>query len=140
MTPRKQSSYWPPIETSEKAVELMRNGSFAAAFTAIMTAGISVAAMYLGHPIMGLDGFGLVDAFLFGVVTWRIYRLSLPWAISGFLIFTGEKVYGVVSNPQSGTAGIIVACILFFYYLNAVRGGLYLRREKSVLAPAASVE
>jgi hypothetical protein len=140
MVTRKQSSYWPHIETAEKAVELMRNGSFAAAFTTIMTAGISIAAIYFGHPIMGLDGWGLVDAFLFSVVAWRIYRRSLPWAITGLVIFTGEKVYGVVSNPRSGTAGIFVAIILFFYYLNAVRGGLYLRREKNVLTLAASVE
>jgi hypothetical protein len=140
MATRRLSSYWPPIETAEKAVDLMHNGSFAAVFSTILTAGISIAAMYLNHPIMGMDGLGLVDAFLFGVVAWRIYRLSLPWAIAGLLFFTGERLYGVVSNPRSGTAGIVVAFILFFYYLNAVRGGLYLRREKSVLVPAASVE
>jgi hypothetical protein len=138
MASSKQSSYWPRIDSIEKAVEVMHHGSVAAAISAVLTAGFCVAAIYLQRPVLGLDGWGLIDAALFAVVSWRVYRLSLPWAVAGLLVFTAEKIYGFMSNPRVGVGSSVVGFIFFLYYLHAVRAGVFLRRANKISASSPS--
>ena len=127
--------YWPQIENSERAIAVMRNGAWAAAFVSFVTIAVSLSATYVHHPVMGMDGWGILDGVLFAIVFWRMYRLSLPWAIAGLVMFIAEKVLTVASNPASIGSGVILGLILLFYFINAVRAGLYLRRTNALWNP-----
>jgi predicted Zn finger-like uncharacterized protein len=132
---QKENRFWPVVDSPEKAIKLMHGGAFAAALGCALTTAFSVAAIFLGHSVLGLDSWGLVDAALFAVIAWRIYRLSLPWAITGLVVFTVERLYTFVSDPRMG-AGLIVAFFFFLAYLHSIRAGLYLRNTKmTVTAP-----
>jgi len=128
-------SWWPSIENPENAVKAMQFGAYTAALGAILTAGISAAAIYLQHPVLGIDAWALVDASLFAIVAWRVYRLSLPWSIAGLVIFSLERLLSFLTNPHLGIGGVIAIVLFFPYYLNAVRGGLYLRAARKPAPP-----
>jgi hypothetical protein len=138
MASSSSNSYWPKIEDSDKAIEVMHGGAGAAAISSGLSAAICIAAIWLGHPVIGFDAWGLIDAAFFAVVAWRVYRLSLGWAVAGLTIFVVEKVLMFADNPK--TAGFIVAIIFFLYYLNAVRAGLYLRKAKKIATISPSHE
>jgi hypothetical protein len=132
-------SFWPSIENPERAVTVMHYGAGFAAFSALVTAGISIAAIYLDHPIVGIDGWALVDAGLYSIIAWRVYRLSLPWSIAGLIMFTFERLFGLMQHLNLGA--IIFTIFFFPYYLNAVRGALYLRSARiPALAPVPIAE
>jgi hypothetical protein len=126
MPGRKGNRFWPTIASKERAIDLMHNGACASGLTALITAVFGVISVILGHPILGMDAWGFIDAAIFAVVAWRVFRLSLPWAITGLLLFSAEKVAAFVTDPAS--SGIVVGIIFWFFYLHAVRGGLFLRK------------
>jgi hypothetical protein len=141
MASGKSSSWWPSIQNPETAVKAMQFGAYTAALSAILTAGISGAAIYLRHPVLGMDAWALVDATLFAIVAWRVYRQSLPWSIAGLVIFSLERLLAFISNPHLIIGGVIATVIFLPYYVNAVRGGLYLRAARRPdLAPIPKAE
>jgi hypothetical protein len=89
----------------------------------------------VGVPMLGADGAALIDAALLGVVAWHIFRLSLPWSVAGLLLFLGGRLYRVMNIP-SAHGNVMVGIVLFFCYVNAVRGGLYLRSNPVALDQA----
>jgi hypothetical protein len=137
----KDSEWWPSITTPENAIRAMQYGSSAATLVAVITAVIGGSAIYLGHPVLGMHGWILMDAALFSLVAWRMYRLSLPWSIVGLVLFTAGRLYSILNNPHLLIGGIVGTVVFFPAYLNAVRGGLYLRRTRThpVAYPPASV-
>ncbi len=106
----------------------MRYGAYTAGLSALLSAGIGVAAIYLGHPVLGMGGWCLADAALFAVVAWRVHCLSLPWAVAGLALFALERIAGLAIHPSFGAiVGQVTGAILFGrMYRVAVRGGLYL--------------
>lgn len=91
--------WWPSIESQSNATDVMHFAAFTAGLSAFVTAGISLDAIYEGHAVMGISGWALVDAAVFAIVAWRIYRLSLPWAIVGLALFTVEKTGRDYASP-----------------------------------------
>ncbi|HKF45899.1 MAG TPA: hypothetical protein VKB38_00980 [Terracidiphilus sp.] len=121
----------------KKAVHGMRIGALAAGLFAAITATANVMAIFSDQPVMGMNGWGLIDAALFAVVAWRVYRLSLPWSIAGLVMFTTERLLAFLHSPHVLSGGLIGTVIFFPAYVNAVRSGLILRKErKADSAPA----
>ena len=127
MTIRKE--VWPPIYSSERAIVFMHSGAGMAAFSSVLTAAINITAICLKRPVLGMDGWGLIEAALFAVIAWRVYRLSTAWAVFGLALFTLEKLIGIIINPRLGATSV-AGIIFLFFYVHAVRGGLYLRKLK----------
>jgi hypothetical protein len=126
----KDSDWWPTVNNPERAVRAMRLGSASVTLSAALTAAISFVAISSGRPVFSVNGWRLTVAALLSIVAWRVYRLSLPWAIAGLALYTFDKLYLFANYPQFGFR--LVAAVLFFpYYVNAVRGGLYLRRTRT---------
>lgn len=137
MPSHNDSGWVQSVKSSKRAVYVMRIGASAAGLFALLTAVANIMAILLDRPILGMNGWGLIDAVLFSVVSWRVFRLSLPWAIAGFVMFTIERVMSFVHNPHILSSGTIATVIFFPAYLNAVRGGLYLRKIRTAKpAPA----
>jgi len=132
----RSGSFWPTIDSPAKAVDVMHFGACMAGLGAWVTAAIGAAAIYLGHRVLGMSGWVLVDAALFAIIAWRVYRLSLPWSIAGLILFTLEKLLGFARHPNPGY--IYFSLLIFPYYVNAVRGALYLQVTRvPAVEPAA---
>jgi hypothetical protein len=61
----------------------------------------------------------LVDAVLFAVIAWRIWKMSRAWALIGLLLFVVEKVYWVYVR---GPKGIVMSVIILLGFITSVRG------------------
>jgi hypothetical protein len=117
----------------------MQQGATAAAINSAITAALSITAIYLHHPVTGLDGWGLLDALVFAVVAWRMYRLSLGWAIAGLLFFAYGQI-DVTIHTHRSAASFIIAAGFLLYYIHAVRGGLFLRKSTRTPTEIATQE
>jgi hypothetical protein len=137
----KDSEWWPTVDSPERATRAMQYGSAAATFVAIIAAVIGGSVIYLGHPVLGMDEWILMEAALFALVAWRMYRLSLPWSIVGLVLFTAGRLNLILNHPHFLIGAVSGTIVFLPAYLNAVRGGLYLRRTRThpLAYPPASV-
>jgi hypothetical protein len=65
--------------------------------------------------------WALLDAGLFGIAAWRIYKMSRAWALLGMLGFVAERVYALYAW-RTASAGLIVGVFILFAFINGVRG------------------
>lgn len=119
------ASYWPKMDSRESAEKALRTAAGFAAFQAVVIAIVAVAAIVLRHPIIGLNAWALIDSALMAIVSWRLSRLSLAWAIVAVLYQTANVIERVT---DAGATGLLVGLAFLLIYIGAVRGALYLRK------------
>src|SRR6266566_6855533 len=101
-------SYWSKITDIKTARDAVMQGVGASVFVAAVTGLIAILSIVFKHPVLGIDGWALVDAGLFGVIAWRTYRMSRPWALVGLLLYVVELAIRV-KNGLVPIAGLVVA-------------------------------
>lgn len=92
-----------------------------AAVAAVLVAGISVVFIALGK----MKPDALVDAALFLLIAWRIYRRSRTWAVIGLLLYIYETIWKLVTRPAWATwsvLAIFVAAWFMSAFIKGVRG------------------
>lgn len=114
-------SYWSKITDAKTARDAAMQGVGASIFVAGVTGLVAILSIVLKHPVLGIDGLGLVDAGLFGVIAWRTHRMSRPWALVGLLLYIVEQ--GVrIKNGQISAGSLLLVVILILGFSNGVRG------------------
>jgi hypothetical protein len=126
MADSRRNLLWPKLDSYDSAASAMQNGAVAAVITSLATAALVIAAIIAGHPIFGIDAWGSLDAVIFGVVAWRMFRQSLPWAIVGLVLFLAEKIMIIYDNGFQ-SSGVVLAIIFLLYYFHAVRAGFKMK-------------
>jgi hypothetical protein len=134
----KRNVFWPDVSTLENAAWATKQGVWAAAFVAVVTAIVSSAALFLHRPILGLGGSGLVDAAIFAAVAFGIHKSSRFAAVSGLVIYVIERIYMFKSAGSQGTGGSVMVVFLTLAFVTAVRGTLAYRRLTSPIEQAAN--
>jgi len=124
------SSYWPDIADTKTARDAALQGFGAAAFIASVTTIMSVASLIVHHPVFGIDGYGLIDAALFGVVAWRVYRMSRAWAVVGLVLYSTEITFKLV-HGDFRNAGVVLTFFMFVGFIGGVRGTFAARAYQS---------
>jgi hypothetical protein len=124
-----KSVFWeliPEISSRESAIQVTRQGVLAAAVSSTLTAIVSILS------VGGFNPYNLIDAVVFMVVAWRIYRQSFSWSIVGLVIFIIEKVDQLFSSTivHSNIVGWIVTAVFVMCYVNSIRATWYLRKNK----------
>ena len=116
--------WWPSVTDKEEAKRTAQQGAGAAVFVTAVTTLLAVLAIFgvqIGARILpGFSALSLIDAGLFAIVAWRIYRMSRAWAVVGLLLYVVERVYAV--SVRGSTAGIVVGVVLLLGFVNGVRG------------------
>ncbi len=123
--PKKQvegSGWWPSVETEVEAEGAAHQGAGAAIFVASVTALFSVLAVFDIRILPGFSPLSLVDAVLFAIVAWRIYRMSRAWALVGLLGYASERAYSIYAHGSTATAGWVVGIVILLGFVNGVRG------------------
>jgi hypothetical protein len=117
---------WFVIQNRADAIKAMRTAGGIACIQGCLTALFALVAIHIHRSVgpLDIDGWSLFDAALYGVISWRLYKLSLAWAIVGFL----QECSAVVWGLSKGKFGI-VSLILMLIYVNAIRGAIFLRRH-----------
>jgi hypothetical protein len=117
-----RNAWWPSLETKSGAKEAAHQGAGAAVFVAAVTGLFSILAMFGVQILAGFSPTALFDAAVFGVVAWRIYKMSRAWAVVGLLGFVAERGYALYAHGFNVGAGIIVGVAILFAFINGVRG------------------
>jgi hypothetical protein len=107
------SAWWPDIHDTKSAKQAVWGATGAALFVSAMTL-LSVA---LGWRPQS----SLLDAIIFAVIAWRIYKMSKAWAIVGWVLYAielGSNLY--VFGLKFGT--LITGAFLLAAFLAGIRG------------------
>jgi hypothetical protein len=92
---KSQNRWWPSVDDLEGAKDAAHQAAGAAAFVAGVTTLFSILAIFGIHILPGFSPLSLVDASIFAIAAWRIYKMSRAWAVVGLLLFAGERAYGL---------------------------------------------
>ena len=116
------SEWWPAVSYREGARKAAREGAGAAIFVAAITGLFSVLAIFGVQILPGFSATGLVDAGLFAIVAWRVYRFSRAWAVVGLVLFVAERTFAFFTQGISASAGLIVGIFILLGFIHGVRG------------------
>ncbi|GLQ88256.1 hypothetical protein [Dyella flagellata] len=121
-TPKKPHNIsWPEISNVEQAVQASNMGASAAIIIAAVNAIVATISIVKHTNIVGVNGAGYVDATLFALCAWGIYRRSKLAAIAGLALFATEKVYQFATQPKA-LLGLGLALCLMLFLISGVRG------------------
>lgn len=113
--------WWPDVSDLNNAERAANEGAGAALFVAGVTAIVAALALSLSKPIIGIDGWGLVDAAIFGAIALGTYRKYRSAAVCGLALFIVERVYMLATQPPNGGA-LVVGMFFLLGFINGVRG------------------
>jgi len=131
---------WPKIEDVNTAETAVRGGIGASAIIAAVTGIAAILSIAYRKPILGLDGWALVDAALFAFAAWRIHKMSRTWAIVGLSLYLLEVADRFASRP-GGAVGVLTI-IFILAFISAIRGTFafhrYRKQESHPESPVAA--
>jgi hypothetical protein len=116
------STWWPSVVTQSGAKEAAHQGAGAAILVASVTVLFAILAMFGIRILSGFSATALFDAAIFGIVAWRIYRMSRAWALVGLIGFMAERAYSLYVRGFTVGAGLFVSIVILFAFINGVRG------------------
>ena len=130
---------WPEISDEDSARSAARKAGGWAGIIGGLTGLVVVIKMFA----TGQNGeaAGLLDAALFGVVAWRVWNGSRPWAVAGLALYLLETVVAMVTHPPGIS---IFTFIIVLALVNGVRGTFKLhqyveaRKQQEAMAQAAA--
>ncbi|WP_266170551.1 hypothetical protein [Dyella subtropica] len=131
--------YWPTFGNVADAVQASNQGMWAAVFCAVVTAIMATVSIFTAAGIAGIHPSAYLDAVLFAVIAWRIHARSKGFAIAGLCLFVIEKIFQIVTQPESMRFGIFLGIILLLCFISGVRGNFAYHRfmaEAEVAPPA----
>ncbi len=120
---------WPEIMDEDSARDAAHMAGGWAGVVAGITTLFAVISIVSGIRVMGMSAFSLVDAALFAVVAWQIWRGSRVFAVAGLSLYGLEVLYSVVSHPPG--IGILTIVILLAL-INGVRGTFSLHKYEQI--------
>src|SRR5438270_3237718 len=128
---------WPEITSEDSARDAAHMAGGWAGVVAGMTTLFSIISMMTGTRIMGASQWSLLDAALFGVVAWQVWRGSRAWAVTGLSLYGLEVLYSVVTHPPG--VGILTFIILLAL-INGVRGTFGLHKYEEMRKQRAMMQ
>ena len=134
--PKKQNGLWPNVETTASAISATKQGAGVCFFIAGLTTLVALIAIVVGHPIIGVNAWSLVDAFLFAIAGWRTLRLSRGWSIAALVLYLVEC--GVKLSQGFAGAAAVMMVFLTIGLINGVRGTLAYHRLSAAPKPRPS--
>jgi hypothetical protein len=130
--PSKFAWLWPVITNEEEAKKAAKSGAYGAMFIAVITCTLSLVGIATKEPFFGMNKWGMVDAFLFAVIAWRVFSFSFSWAVFGLLLYFAEICWrwSTVGPPKSG--GIVTTGIIVLLLNAGVRGTAFLSNRENL--------
>jgi hypothetical protein len=121
---RKRSRWWPSVDTPEDAKRAVKDAAGAAVFVSVVTAIFSILAAAHVQFVrqLGIDTWSLVDAVVFAVIAWRIWRQSRIAAWAGLILFSVEKLYMLSNAQEVSPPNLIVAAAIILAFIAGIRG------------------
>jgi hypothetical protein len=117
--------WWPSVSDAAGAKKAAHEGAGSAVFIACVTTLFSVLSIFGIQILSGFSPYSLIDAGLFALVAWRIYKMSRAWAVVGLLLYIYERIYSFYLRGSSGSVGLVgvlVGAMLLLGFVHGIRG------------------
>lgn len=112
--------FWPNIDDIEDAKGIAKSAAFIPAFVSVVTAIIVLVGIFY-KPILGLDAWAFIDAFLFALVAFGMWKLNRVVAILGLILYIwGQAQLFSVHGSGTGVMTVFFAIMWF----NGIRASL----------------
>ncbi|MBU1308643.1 MAG: hypothetical protein KKE30_03805 [Gammaproteobacteria bacterium] len=121
--------FWPNIDDIEDAKGVAKGAAFIPAFVSVVTTIIVLVGIFY-TPILGLDEWAFIDAFLFALVAFGMWKLNRVVAILGLALYVWGQLQ-LLSVHGSGTG--VMAVFFVIMWFNGIRASL--RYHKLLRAP-----
>jgi hypothetical protein len=89
-------------------------------FIAAVTAVVAAASIWLAKPILGMNGWAFLDAGIFVIAGWRIWRFSKIWSVLALVIYFVERLYAIATSHAP--TGLIMTIFFTLALISSVRG------------------
>lgn len=125
-TSNKLQWIWPSVVDIASAEKAAKQGAWAAVICAVIT---SVAA-FIGHlnsNFYGFDAWAFLDAGLFAIVAFGIFKLSRVAAVFGLFLYSLERA---VMWAEHGPKNPVLALIFILFFISSVRGTMEYHKFK----------
>jgi hypothetical protein len=118
------SWYWNEISDKNSARYATTTAVWISYLNAVVSGLIGALSLAYHKPVVGLNGWALLDASLFAVVGWRIARLSRAWAVVGLFLYLLEVLFSIENHGIAvyGLGPGILYVVFLVVYVNALRG------------------
>jgi hypothetical protein len=109
---------WPSITDAVSAEKASKQGLWACTWCAGATLLFVVLSVF-GISLLGFDMWALLDAFLFIIIGWGIYKLNRFAAIAGLILYIVERA---AMWTEHGPKNPVMAIIITLLFINSMRG------------------
>lgn len=109
---------WPPVTDAASAQKAPKQGIWACAWCAGATLFLVLLSV-IGVRLFDFDMWALVDALLFIVIGWAIYKMNRFAAIAGLALYIIERA---VMWAEHGPKNPVIALIISLMFINSIRG------------------
>ncbi|HAK87589.1 MAG TPA: hypothetical protein DHV16_09260 [Nitrospiraceae bacterium] len=109
---------WPSIVDTTTAQKASKQGLWASAWCAGATIVFVVLAQF-GSQMFNFDSSALLDAFLFIIIGWGIYKMNRIAAVAGLALYIIERLY---MWSASGPKNPAIAIFITLMFINSIRG------------------
>jgi len=132
-TQRRQSSWaswiWPELRDEPTARSIILRGFWACIFIVVADVAIAFYALSESRKVAGhYDGWVLVDAALFAIIAWRMWKNSRMWSVIGVMLMVLE----IIDKLQHAESTFnVITVLLFLAILHAARGTFALHKLRT---------
>jgi len=124
--------YWPEIKDLDTARRVAKQGVWAALFVAGVTALFATLAVF-GKSVAGVEPLAFVDVAIFALLAIGIWKMSRVAASVALVLFVLEKIWAFQDGQRP--AGMIMAIVITFIFVNTVRATFCYRRLLTAAPP-----
>jgi hypothetical protein len=117
---------WPEIMDEDSALDASHKAGWWAGVVGGLTGLVAVISLVAGTAVMGIGPAALFDAALFGIVAWRVWNGSRPWAVAGLALYLFEIGWNLTHHHGIG----ILTVIIILGLVNGVRGTFALHKYR----------
>lgn len=104
--------FWPPVDSLNAAKEAAKQGAIAAAIVAVITAIAAILSLF-GWEITSL--WALVDAGLFALIAFGIYKMSRLAAVFGLLLYLWGQLSQILATGKTNFILVILFTLYFIH-------------------------
>jgi hypothetical protein len=127
---------WPEIDDATSAKAAANLGAFGAGLFALITAGV-VTYRALQAPSASPALAGYIEAAIYALLAFGIWRLWRAAAVIAFILFLAEQV--VAGIHAHAMVGFVMPSLLTLFLISGVRGTFLFNKYSRLEVPGADV-
>ncbi len=130
------NAIWPDVQSIDNAEKACHTAAICAFVVAGITGLVAGIALAGSSVIPGINGWAFLDAGIFALLGFFLWRCSRTAAVIALVLFILERIQMMASN---GIAGLPLGIVFILLFIGGVRGAFaYHRLQQAAKAASAA--